>query len=186
MSYLKGLGKFLWKVLAGLGVILGIFQLTKKWKVSTWVIPDWIPLTLIALLFAIILYTAYWVNRYGHGEDVLAKPKKPKLRPTEENMFILSLLAHRDNQCAIKMYLSGRYMETFGGKTRADFNVVFSELRERNYVSTCGYELKDSCLIPFDGINYFQKHRKKFEQRLKELLSVPSKISDIEQEADRY
>jgi hypothetical protein len=103
-------------------------------------------------------------------------------------MFILLALARSDNQHAIRALLRDGYMTVFNDKSIEDFNVVFNELRQRDYVSTCGLTPGDDCLITGHGLTFFQKYRKYFEQKRKGggIPSFPPEIRESYKIAKSY
>jgi len=186
MNYWRAFVKFLVTVVGGVSLVLGIFEWGVKLRVSTWVIPDWILLTLIVLLLAVAAHTAYWVNRYGKLDSRRDKPKKAKLKPTKEHMFILSALADSDDQCALRRYLQDCYLAVFNDKTITDFNLVFSELRERGYIIPHGSDIDPECSINAAGLNYFKEHLKKVEDKEGRIPPIPAEIKKGYQVAEDF
>ena len=80
------------KILAGLLVILGVFQWGVKLKVSTWVVPDWIILVILALTLAVVGFTAYFVAHSPKIEAV-QKPKEAEISLTEDECFVIVALS---------------------------------------------------------------------------------------------
>jgi hypothetical protein len=140
MSYWKGLGKFIWKILAGLLVILGIFQWAVKLKVSTWVIPNWIMLSLLVLTIAVVGYTAYFV---GHKASPVPGPTTPlptkaKIVLNEEEAFILAALSFNEERTAPRDALRKIFFEKLKGKNEADFNISLSKLARHTLITFSG------------------------------------------------
>jgi len=162
VDFWKAFWKFLLAAFGVIGTLLAISQWIVKHRID---IPSWILFGLILLLFSITIFTAYWVSHSGGGgQDIWGgKTKYPKLKPSKETMFIMSLLAATGDLRIIRSELSVKYMEAFKGKTIKDFNLVMNQLDESGNVSSCGLHPGTECLITKDGLSYFNKHRKKFE-----------------------
>jgi len=167
MDYWKALGTFLLKVISIVVAFLAISQWVVRLKVSAWIIPGWVVLVLIVLLFSITGFTAYWVGHSDRGTDILhpGKTNKSRLKPSKENMLIMCLLAEKDDLRIERGILAARFMEDIKGKSIKDFNLVMNELHERDYVSSCGFHPGDTCVITRDGLSYFDKHRRKHEPK---------------------
>lgn len=178
MSYWRGLGGFLWKALGAMVVLLAVFEWGIKLKVSTWVIPDWIFLTLITMLLGVAIYTAFWVNRYGKKVYRQGPQRKRKLKPNREHMFVLSALVDTDSQCAVRGYLLDCYVTVFKGKTAADFNLIFNDLRVRDYISSCGTDRYDECTITTDGLSFFKGNLKRFESKYGRIPPIPPEVKE--------
>jgi hypothetical protein len=178
MNYWRALIKFLGGVIGGVALVLGIFEWGAKLKVSRWVIPDWILLTLIILLLAVAAHTAYWVNRYGQTESRRAGRRKAKLKPSKEHMFILSAIVDCCGRSARRTYLRDCYLEVFNQKTITDFDLVFNALREQNYIAISRYGSDDICSIAGDGCAFFEKHRTNFEKKDGGIPPVPADIKE--------
>jgi hypothetical protein len=128
MNYWKGLAKFLGKIIGGLVVVLGFFEWGVKLKVSTWVIPDWILLLLLALALSIAGYTAYFVSRTAKPGTV-EKPKKPEIKLEEDEAIIIRLLAIHEDCVAPREALREKFFENVKGKNIAYFNIILNKLR---------------------------------------------------------
>lgn len=178
MSYWKALGNLLLKVFGIVGVLVATFQWVVKLKVFTWNIPDWVFLALIIMLFAMALHTAIWVTRDGQVHTLREAQKRPKLKPTMDGMFILSVLAGSHSQDALRSYLLGSYLAVFKGKTIADFNFIFNALRERDYVGACGNDPRGTCVITGSGLDFFLKHKRNIEKQGEGIPSVPAEFAE--------
>jgi|GEM_PF-820569 len=178
MNYWRPLIKFLAGVFGGIVLVLGIFEWGVKLKVSTWVIPDWILLTLIILLFAVAAHTAYWVHRYGQSDSRRDGRRKAKLKLNKEHMFILSALADCCGRSARRTYLRDCYLAVFDQKTITDFDVVLHALRQRNDIALSRYGSDDICSITRDGLAFFEKHRTNFEKKDGGIPPVPADIKE--------
>jgi hypothetical protein len=178
MSYWKALGNLLLKVFGIVGVLVATFQWVVKLKVFTWKVPDWVFLALIILLFAVAIHTAIWVNQHGQVHILGEAQKKPKLKPTMEGMFILSVLAGSHSQDALRSYLLASYLAVFNGKKIADFNFVFNALREKDYIGACGNDPQGTCVITGSGLDFFQKHKREFDKHGEGIPSVPAEIAE--------
>lgn len=177
MSFWKGLGRFILTVLAVVGGLLAVLQWAVRLKISTWVIPDWILLVLIVVLFSVTAYALFWINRVGKPESQRGLRKKLKLKPNKEHMFILSALAESEDQSAVRGFLKDCYMRVFE-KSITDFNVIFNELREPDYIATCGNEVTADCLITASGLCLFKKHQDYFVQKGGGIPPVPPDIKE--------
>ena len=178
MNYWRALIKFLAGVLGGVVLVLGILEWGVNLKVSRWVIPDWVLLTLIILLLAVAAHTAYWVHRYGQSDSRRDGRRKAKLKSNKEHMFILSALADCCGRRARRTYLSDCYLAVFYPKTITDFNLVFHELRERNYIAISRYGSDDICSMTEAGFAFFEKHRTNFGKKDGGIPPIPADIKE--------
>jgi hypothetical protein len=158
MNFWKGLGKFLWKILAGVGVILGIFQWGVKLKVSAWVIPSWILLLLLVVTIAVVGYIAYFV---GHNPKIATIPvrKEPKINVNDDEAFILAALAVGRN--VPRDELHGAFLEKLKGKDDADFNISLNKLEILGFVRSSGSYVtgQEFVEITATGLEYCEKLR---------------------------
>lgn len=178
MNYWRALIKFLIGVLGGVVLVFGILEWGVKLKVSRWVIPDWILLTLIILLFAVAAHTAYWVHRYGQSGNRRDERRKAKLRPNKEHMFILSALEDCCGRRARRTYLRDGYLAVFNHKTVTDFNSILHALKERNDIAISRYGSDDMCSMTGEGFAFFEKHRTNFEKKDGGIPPVPAEIKE--------
>lgn len=178
MNHWGALIKFLAGVLGGVVLVLGILEWGVNLKVSRWVIPDWILLTLTILLLAVAAHTAYWVHRYGQSDSRRDGRRKAKLKSNKEHMFILAALADCCGRRARRTYLRDCYLAVFYPKTITDFNLVFHALRERNYIAISRYGSDDICSMTEAGFAFFEKHRTDFEKKDGGIPPIPADIKE--------
>ena len=159
MKYWKSLVKFLWKILAGMLVILGVFQWGVKLKVATWVIPDWIVLVVLAIIIAVVGYTAYFVGKYPKV-GVGSKPKKTNVDLNEDDAFIVIGLAFNKERRIQRDVLRKLFLEKRKGKNDADFNITLNKLNKLGMVdSSHDFIGTEYVVITSQGLEYCEKFR---------------------------
>lgn len=178
MNYWRALIKFLVGVIGAVVLVLGIFEWGVKLKVSRWVIPDWILLTLMVLLLAVAGHTAFWVHRHGQRDSRRDGRSIAKLKPNKEHIFILSALADCCGGSARRTYLSDCYLAVFNQKMITDFHLVVDALRRQNHIAISRYGSDDFCSITGDGFAFFEKHRTNFENKHGGIPPVPADIKE--------
>ncbi|MEN6560957.1 MAG: hypothetical protein ABFD52_09300 [Acidobacteriota bacterium] len=158
MNYWKSLGKFLWKTLAGMLVILGVFQWGVKLKVATWVIPDWIILVILAFTLAVVGFTAYFV---AHSPKVgtVKKPKEPEISLNEDECFVIVALSLNKDRNIMRDSLRKLFMEKLKGKNDLDFNIVLNKLHQLKFVDFTKTYMGEYVSILPRGLEHCEKIR---------------------------